>query len=754
MRKIISSLLAVALALPMSTAINAGAASSAWQSDSEVTALLSGLDIMKGDGNGNFNLDEYVTRAEMAKLAVASSSYKNSVAVGLQFSPFSDVSGTFWGAPYIQAAVSAGIVNGYIDGTFKPSGNVKYEEAVTMMLKVLGYTDDDFGASYPYGQVGTADSLKMTEGMNASIGSPLTRRQAAILICNSLDTKGKTTGQDLIGVHDCAIIEDVTIIAGQGEDSTLAADEISTTSGKYRTRNNFDDAYVGCRGDMVVKDGKYFVAFSSDGSMSSEKYVIYSTLNDEILCYREGDNNTIRQFKISGSTTCYKASTAYSYDALKSQMAMGDTIRVRYKSNGEIDYINYNEGDIDGPIKVSGSWQNSFAINEKTKYVRDGSQVSVSDIKTNDIIYYSADLNMVLAYTNKITGIYESASPSKDSPQSVTISGKTYELEGVDAFNDFSANGSLNYGDTVTALLGRDGKKIAGVAGGSGSYSAVQAGFVTSTGKKSFDNADGTTYSSYYVDLISTDGVTYTYPVTSNPENFAGKVVKASIKDGKAQLSYASDTGLSGKISYDNMTIGSKKVADNVSILDVSVSSTTDGAAACRVFMQRLDGLELLSSNVGYYATNGSGEISELILKNVTGDMYDYGIVTKGVSKSSGSDSITLDIDGASYTSNGYQSCTGGTPIRCILEQNTIKNLITLSQWSNVSEVTFTEAVAGGGATFKLSDKVKVYKKIDIGNYALSSINEAVNGDYTYQCYYDKDESKGGRIRVIVIQKK
>ena len=60
MRKIISSLLAVALALPMSTAINAGAASSAWQSDSEVTALLSGLDIMKGDGNGNFNLDEYL----------------------------------------------------------------------------------------------------------------------------------------------------------------------------------------------------------------------------------------------------------------------------------------------------------------------------------------------------------------------------------------------------------------------------------------------------------------------------------------------------------------------------------------------------------------------------------------------------------------------------------------------------------------------------------------------------------------------
>lgn len=510
MKKIISALLVGALTVSMAI-MPVSAASSAWQADEDTTSLLSGLNIMVGDDSGSFNLDSYVTRAEMSKIAVASSSQKNTVALGLQFSPFADVPSSFWGAPYIRAAVSAGIVKGYIDGTFKPNGTVTYEEAITMMLRVLGYTEDDFGAAYPYGQVGMAESLKMTEGMSSGIGQPLTRRQVAILVCNSLDTSMKTTGQELITVHDCSIIEDVTIIAGQSEDSTLASDEISTTSGKYRILDGFRDSYIGCRGDLVVKDGKYFVAFSSDGSMSSEKYVIYSTLNDAILCYPEGNNTNIKQFTISDSTTCYKQSQAYTYSSLRSHMEMGDTIRIRYKDNGEIDYINYNEGTLEGPIKViSDSWINSFDTNSSTKIIRDGKMVAAGDIENNDIIYYSEALNMVLAYTTKITGIYESASPSKDLPQSVTISGVTYEVEGVDAFNALSSSGSVNYGDTVTVLLGRDGRKIAGVVTSTSTNSGELVGYVTGAGKKTFSNPDGSTYISYYADIVSVDGTAYT----------------------------------------------------------------------------------------------------------------------------------------------------------------------------------------------------------------------------------------------------
>ncbi len=735
MKKIISALVVSALTICM-WVMPVSAASSSWQADGDTTALLSGLGIMVGDDDGNFNLDSYVTRAEMSKIAVAASSYKNTVALGLQFSPFADVPSSFWGAPYIRAAVSAGIVKGYIDGTFKPNGTVTYEEAITMMLRVLGYTEDDFGAAYPYGQVGMAESLKMTEGMNSSIAAPLTRRQVAVLICNSLDTSMKSSGQTLISVHDCTIVEDVTIIAGQDEDSTLSHDEISTTSGKYRIDESFNDSNIGCRGDLVVRDGKYVVAFSSDGSMSSEKYVIYSILNDAILCYSEGNNTNIKQIQVNSSTTCYRGSSAYTYGSLSSSMEMGDTIRIRYKDNGEVDYINYNEGTLEGPIKVtSDSWMNNFDTNSSTKIVRDGNVVAAASIENNDIIYYSEALNMILAYTNKVTGIYESASPSKDLPQSVTISGVTYSVEGVDAFNELSSSGSVNYGDTVTVLLGRDGKKIAGVVTSSSSSSGEIVGYVTGTGKKAFSNSDGSTYTSYYADIVSADGTSYTYPTTGDRSSLEGSVVRVRISNGEATLGTVSSSGVSGYVSREDMTIGNMKVAEDVKIIDVAYANSSVPLYA-KTYMQRIDGMNLSSSSVKYYKTNSSGEITELILQNVTGDMYSYGIVVTNA----------IDIDNTNYAFSGISY---GSGVQVVLDGMTVKTATKLSSYSSaVSELTAVYAKIGG-VQYRLSDKVKVYLKSGT-KYMIMSLNEAISGDYSYTCYYDKTEANGGRIRIIV----
>ena len=753
MKKTVSALLALMIAVPSFGAFSAFAATESWQSDEDMTKLLSELNIMNGDENGNFNLDSYVTRAEMTKIAIASSSYKNTVAAGLQFSPFSDVKGTYWGAPYIQAAVSAGIVEGYIDGTFRPDGTVTYEEAVTMMLKVLGYTNDDFGASYPYGQVGMAQSLEMTAGIDASIGDALTRREVARLVCNTLDTKIKdsATGADLISVHDCQILDDVTIIASQDEDSSLSSTEISTSNGKYTIDDSFDISYVGATGDMVIKDGKYLIAFSPDDETVSEQYVVYSTLNNAILCYEAGNNTNIHQLEISSTTPCYMGSTAYTYSQISSMMEMGDKIRVRYKSNGDIDYINYSEGTVEGPIKVtSDSWMNNFDTDSSTKIVREGNIVDEDSIQTNDIIYYSKDLNMILAYTTKVTGVYESASPSKDSPTSVTISGVTYALEGVEAFNDLSSNGSFNYGDTVTVLLGRDGESVAGVVTAEGYSSDTKVGYVISAGRQNFTNSDNTTYMSYYVQLVAADGIVYTYPTSTDQSNNVGKTVRARISNGVATIGTVSND-LSGRVSYENMTIGSMKVSRDVEIIDIASEFIGDVPLYKKTFMQRIDGLNLKQSQICYYGTDSNGEISELILRDVTGDMYGYGIVT-GSSSVGGTKQFVIDVDSVSYTSTNQSLSFGNAVKVAISNSGVLESAVKLSSYSGtVTELTQTYAVIGANQ-YLLSDKVAVYRKTGTDTFSEISLNEAINGDYKYTCYYDKAESSGGRIRVIIAE--
>lgn len=739
-KKIVSALLTGIMLLSSVSAL------ADMRSEEDFIPLLTELKIMVGDGDGGYRLEDNVSRAEFTKIAVASSKSKNSVAEGAKVSPFSDVTYRHWAAPYVRCAVTAGIVEGYIDATFKPDNTVSYEEAVTMLLKVLGYTNDDFGFSWPYGQLGLADSLEITKNVNSAVGEALTRRQVARLVYNTLNTKLKDSQSKLISIFDCEVINDVTIIASHNEDSSLAEDKIFTTAGTFEFNNNFDSDYVGRKGDIFIKNGDDFISFtpnSTDGG-DFEKYVIYSLLPNAVIGYRDG---SFTQIDITDGTTCYKDSMKNSYGAVKNEMEMGDILYVR-KDGNSVDYVSYEKGNMEGPIKVSGSnWQSGFDINASTVIMRSGNKVTASDIQNNDIIYYSADLNMALAYTDKVTGVYEKASPTKDSPTTVTVSGREYKVESVEAFNDLSSSGSFKYGDTITILLGRGGE-AAGVEGGSVSYASSDCGFVIEAGKKDFTNADNTVYSSYYAKVVTPDGNVNEYTTTGDVSSMVCAVVRIGFKNGKASLSRNKDNGkASGTVNASRNEIGDTKMADNIKIIDVSGMYSDDIPSYCRIYPQRIDGVTLGASNVKYCSRNGAGEIDELILSDVTGDTYTYGIVVKGENGM-----YTLDIDGEQRIyQTGFSTSMKG-PHKLKLNSSEIGSMVQLASYpQNISSLSRTEAVIGS-QKYLLSDKVIVYKKTLSTPYMKIPLDEAINGSYRLTAYYDKAQKSGGRIRIIVAQ--
>ena len=46
-----------------------------------------------------------------------------------------------WGRDFILKAAKLGIINGYTDGSFMPDKEVTYAEAVTIMVRCLGYSN-------------------------------------------------------------------------------------------------------------------------------------------------------------------------------------------------------------------------------------------------------------------------------------------------------------------------------------------------------------------------------------------------------------------------------------------------------------------------------------------------------------------------------------------------------------------------------------------------------------------------------------
>lgn len=130
--------------------------------------LLRRFGIIAGDPDGNLHYDRPVTRAEMAKLAVAGIGLTDSARAAALLPPaFADVEG-HWAAGFITVARARGIVGGYDDGTFRPDAPVTYAEAITILLRAAGvhpagsWPDAYLSAAERYGVLDTrlASALK------------------------------------------------------------------------------------------------------------------------------------------------------------------------------------------------------------------------------------------------------------------------------------------------------------------------------------------------------------------------------------------------------------------------------------------------------------------------------------------------------------------------------------------------------------------------------------------------------------------
>lgn len=84
-----------------------------------------------------FHPDDYLTRAELVKIMVLATT--GIIDDRLPESPsFSDSDSTEWYYPYLETAKITGLIDGYPDGTFRPSKRVIRAEAMKIVVNALG----------------------------------------------------------------------------------------------------------------------------------------------------------------------------------------------------------------------------------------------------------------------------------------------------------------------------------------------------------------------------------------------------------------------------------------------------------------------------------------------------------------------------------------------------------------------------------------------------------------------------------------
>ena len=376
---------------------------------------------------------------------------------------------------------------------------------------------------------------------------------------------------------------------------------------------------------------------------------------------------------------------------------------------GELDRVALINSAMEGPVVAAAGWQSSvpFDAGSATVY-RNGAKSSLAAVQNQDVVYWSESMHTLWAYSDKITGTYEAASPSVTSPTSVTVAGKSYTIETTSAAYALSDLGGYQIGDSVTLLLGRSGGVAA--VGEAVATDNLIYGVVTKVESTSYDDGKGGTYNARTVTVAGTDGGSYRYQ-TDNKSLDEGDLVRVNTDGDTIEVKRLTTSTLTGKMSNDGTKLGTYPLADDVQILD-----TYESCTPIRIYPDRLKGVKFDGNMVRFYALNAQGEISHLILNDVTGDLHQYGVITSVEELDLGtmmgiSSSYTYDVGGQKLTfgsTNAIYNLKVG-PCQIKMEgPNAVERLYNLSE-RKLDSVSGSTAVGTNNQKYTLSDNVAVY---------------------------------------------
>ncbi len=423
--------------------------------------------------------------------------------------------------------------------------------------------------------------------------------------------------------------------------------------------------------------------------------------------------------------------------------------KLGYKPSSELITIgDVLDDNVTGPTTVKAGTVAALNMSSAKVY-RNGNGASLSDIENYDVIYYSKASNRIWAYSQKISGVVNAISPNKENPTSVTVSNINYKLPYYAAQRAFGLDG-IEVGETVTMLLDKNGE-VCDAYNADELYTSV-IGVLTDVTAKSITAADGTKTSNYYATVLMLDGSTVDILQPTNSTALVGKAVQVDYSTGNIR-SIASGSGdTSGFISADALTWGSRALASNLKILEID-----DNGNRISLSLARLDGINLKSSSILLSSMNSSGAIDGLIIKNVTGDMHKYGLITSidrnMINGSPSTYTYHYDINGmtGSLKLNGVVTDLTEGPCVFIYDDGEFSEAKNLKRADNVSLITPSYITLKNNVKHKISSEVLVYKIVD-DTKIKTTLNEAVSYDGTIWAYYDNIQSAGGLVRVIYLR--
>lgn len=462
MRKMFA--LVLSLALVFSTVSFAVAAPKDVADDAACKAAverLISLGIVKGYEDDTYRPEIVVTRAEFATLVVKALGLDSAAAFSIGLTLFSDVPSDAWYAGYVNVAASQGLLKGYQDGTFRPMNVVTYPEALTILVRTLGYTEDDVIGSWPLNFIVKAADLGISDDVTITSGGT-NRGDVALLLDNTLLTNVKRTDNDdesktlleskLGAVQKTMVVwgipnADPTNADLEDNEVVLAEDEDDDDKYEASERDIYETTFdmyplLGMEIKALVKDDVLISAIPTKNNrvitVDKDDYVDVDVDDDVVtLTYEIDDDEKDIDLIQDKTVVVYNNRLDKDYDIADDLEDAEFFTMIDFNKDDVVDFIKVTEYQI-GPLFVDEVNEHDEIIATKNggnieledvdEYVLiyNGKEIELDDLEEDDVIYIASsvdeDYKEIIVFRKVVEG-----KVTEEDGNTVTIKGREYE---------------------------------------------------------------------------------------------------------------------------------------------------------------------------------------------------------------------------------------------------------------------------------------------------------------------------------------
>ena len=422
MKKILCLILAIAMAFSMVSAASFTDESAIGINYIDDVNMLVQLGVIGGYPDGSFGPQNYISRAEFAKMAYTlkyGSDNAGNLFAG-QPSAFVDVANDNWAVGYINYCANQKIVSGVGNGKFNPNGNITVAEATKMILVILGCDpakEGLVGANWAANTVSKAIELGVFDGWTGDPTQFATRELVAKLMKNAifspvykysaitgtgsqyniLGVENETFGEETMGLKAVTGIvvanenyaintdpegEEFTgIPTSIDEDESVVFYETKDTNGNVYTHfividRALSNEYLGCKVNVYFqadgKEGDYRnIEVIGDVLVDSDT-VVHIVPGSEIEVYPNGDSKSEAEITpyIAFNGVEIKADRKIKVAKNENILALKDTSDYLDEADmfkDEFEVLGY-EFDDDDLIPATSNFTNGFAGTDLVDY--------------------------------------------------------------------------------------------------------------------------------------------------------------------------------------------------------------------------------------------------------------------------------------------------------------------------------------------------------------------------------------------------